>query len=160
MSDAYEQPLQSKVRLVMEAMGRSLAIYQQIELLLKLLLPHLVGPHQDAGDIFADWKSLLNSKTTLGPLVACLDKSVLSTDPKGFSHYLTEVVKNRNELVHHFYELPFSRLSNIQECDDALVYLDVRFRLALTLHQVTREIEGLSLALEKSIVEDGATDSH
>ena len=94
----------------MEAMGRAVTVYQQIELQLKALLPHLVGPQREEGDPFTEWTRLLNSKTTLGPLMARLNASVQSGDPARFEHYLSELVRHRNDLLHHFYELPFSRM--------------------------------------------------
>jgi hypothetical protein len=140
----------------MEAMGRGLTVYQQIELQLKLLLPHIVGPHQKAGDIFVTWRSLLDSKTTFGPLVALLNKSVQSNDPEGFSRHLGELVGHRNELVHHFYELPFSRMQTAEDCDAALAHLNSRLKFARAFHQAIGAMMAQFLvALETSLLEDG-----
>jgi hypothetical protein len=103
----------------MEGIGRCLVIYQRIEVCLKYLLPHVVGPQATPGDTFAKWRSLLDSKTTLGPLVERLRESVRSADPKGFDHYVSELVTQRNELIHNFCRLPFGRMSSLEECDAA-----------------------------------------
>jgi hypothetical protein len=151
-----ERPLETKVRDVMEAMGRSLRVYQQIELQLKVLLPHMVGPGREMDDSFAEWTSLLHSKTTLGQLVKRLDASVQSSDPEGFRHYLGKLVRHRNELIHHFYELPFGWIRTAQECDAALTHLNQRIQFALAFHQSMRGLLAQFLiVLADSILADG-----
>ena len=118
----------------MESIGRCLTVYQKIELQLKYLLPHVVGPNQEADDTFAQWRSLLESKTTLGPLMARLSECAQSPDPEGFSRYISDLIAHRNELVHHFYQLPFGRLNNLDQCKAALTHLDGRLQFALPLY--------------------------
>jgi hypothetical protein len=127
--------LETESKRVMERVGHCLIIYQRIEVYLKYLLPHVVSHDETPTDTFAGWRSLLDSKSTLGPLVERLRESVRSSDLKGLSHYLSELVEQRNELIHHFSRLPFARLSTREECDAALDHLSTRVRFALSLHE-------------------------
>jgi hypothetical protein len=63
-----------------------------------------------------------------------LRESVRASDPKGFEHYLGEVVEQRNELIHHFSQLPFGRMSTVEECEAALAHLSRRIEFALPLY--------------------------
>ena len=124
----------------MEAIGRCLIVYQRIELCLKYLLPHVVGPNYTPGETLAQWRSLLNSKTTLGPLVERLRESVRASDSKGIEHYFSEVVAQRNELIHHFCHLPFGRMSTVEECEAALAHMSRRIEFALPLYRALHEM--------------------
>jgi hypothetical protein len=135
-----ERTLHREIRRVMESIGRCLTVYQHIELQLKFLLPHIVGPNETTGDTFEKWKSLLDSKTTLGPLVARLSESVQSSDPEGFGRYVSELVAHRNELIHHFCQLPFGRMTSLEQCDAALAHLSGRLEFALPLYQALKEM--------------------
>jgi len=135
MPPSTERELDEEVRRVMEGIGRCLVIYQRIELCLKYLLPQVVGPDGKSPDTLSQWRSLLDSKTTLGPLVERLRESVRSNDPKNFNHYVGELVEQRNELIHHFSRLPFARLSSFEECDTALADLRRRIDFALPLYE-------------------------
>ena len=134
MAPNTERNLDAAVGRVMESVGRCLIVYQRIELSLKYLLPHVIGPNHTPGETLAQWRSLLNSKTTLGPLVERLRESVRTSDPKDFEHYLSEVVEQRNELIHHFSQLPFGRMSSTEECEAALAHLSRRIEFALPLY--------------------------
>lgn len=127
--------LDIEIRRVMEGIGRCLLMYQRIELYLKYLLPHVVGPNEMPGDTFAQWRSLLDSKSTLGPLVERLKESVRASDPKGFERYIGELVEQRNQFIHHFSRQPFARLGNLEECDAARAHLDALLQFASPLHQ-------------------------
>jgi hypothetical protein len=134
MAASIGRDLDTEIRRVMEGIGRCLLIYQRIELYLKYLLPHVVGPNETPGDTFAQWRSLLDSKSTLGPLVERLRESIRSSDPKGFDRYIGELVEQRNQFIHHFSRQPFARLSNLEECDAALAHLDALLQFASPLH--------------------------
>src|SRR5687767_4770698 len=86
--DTGGRTLDEEVRRVMESIGRCLTVYQKIELQLKYLLPHGVGTNETTGDTFAQWRSLLDSKMTFGPLAARLSACVNSTDPEAFGRYI------------------------------------------------------------------------
>lgn len=135
MAASIGRDLDTEIRRVMERIGRCLLIYQRIELCLKYLLPHAVGPNETPGDTFAQWRSLLDSKTTLGPLVERLRESVRSSDPKEFERYISDLVEQRNEFIHYFSRQPFAKLSSLEECDAAVAHLDARLQFASPLHQ-------------------------
>lgn len=134
MAQSAEPSLDAAVSRVMEAVGRCLIVYQRIELCLKYLLPHVIGPNHTPGDTLTEWRTLLNSKITLGPLVERLRESVLASDSNGFGHYVSEVIAHRNELIHHFCQLPFGRLTSIEECETALTHVLRRTEFALPLY--------------------------
>jgi hypothetical protein len=131
---ANGERLEAAVGHVMEALGRCLVVYQRIEVCLKYLLPHVIDPNHTPGETLAEWRSLLNSKRPLGPLVERLRESVQTSDPIGFEHYVGEVVAHRNELIHHFYQLPFGRMSSVEECEAALTHVLRRTEFALPLY--------------------------
>jgi hypothetical protein len=126
----------------MERIGICLLMYQRIEVSLKYLLPHVVTPKKAPTDTFAQWRSLLDSKTTLGPLVKRLREAARSADPKGLGHYLDELVKQRNDFIHHFARLPFARLGTLEDCDAALAHLSARVRFASPIHDALEEMIG------------------
>ena len=67
MSTKVELEL-ARVAKLMESIGRCIAIYQRIEVLLKVLLPHIADPAAETDvQSMPDWRSLLDSKQTLGP---------------------------------------------------------------------------------------------
>lgn len=139
----------------MESIGRCLTVYQKIELQLKYLLPHVVEPYETTDDTFAQWRSLLDSKTTFGPLAARLNECVRSTDPEAFDRYVSDLVVHRNELVHHFYQLSFGRLSSIEQCHAALAHLDGRLEFALPLYH---GLKGMLEQFVDALVEWKLTD--
>jgi hypothetical protein len=132
MAASIVRDLDTEIRRVMEGIGRCLLIYQRIELSLKYLLPHVVGPDETPSDTF-QWRRLLDSKSTLGSLAEHLRKSARSSDPKGFDAYIGELVEQRNQFIHHFSRQPFARLSNLEECDAALAHLDALLEFASPL---------------------------
>lgn len=135
MPRSATRDLETETARVMERIGHCLVLYQRIEVYLKYLLPHVVAPNETPTDTFAQWRNLLDSKSTLGPLVERLRESIRSSDPKGISHYLGELVDQRNEFVHHFSRMPFARLTTLEDCDAALAHLGARIRFALPLHE-------------------------
>ena len=129
------------LRYVFFAVGRSVFLYQQIELLLKTLLPYLKPTDGRASeDPFAEMKRLLDSRETMDPLVERLKKSSEVDHPEGFASYLEQVVKNRNDLIHSFAKLPFGDMSTTAYCREALAYLEARCRYAMPLMQLLREL--------------------
>jgi hypothetical protein len=114
----------ARVAKLMEGMGQCIAIYQRIETLLKLLLPHIADPALDT-DVqpMPHWRSLLDSKQTLGPLVKQFSERMNSDNPQGFSDYLEKLVDQRNELIHHFFNTPIGQARTDTEIEHAIVHL-------------------------------------
>jgi hypothetical protein len=69
-------------------------------------------------------RNLLASKSTIGMLLKELKDSVRAEDPEAFVKYLLTVATHRNELVHHFFQLPIGGLSDERGCREALEHLN------------------------------------
>jgi len=132
--------LETEMRRVLERVGHCLIIYQRIEISLKYLLPYTDIPNKTPTDTFAQWKSLLDSRRTLGPLIEDLREAVSASDLKGFGQYLSELVEQRNDFVHHFSRLPFGRLRTLEECDAAFAHLNSRIQFALPFHEALEDM--------------------
>ena len=108
-----QEELETLKRKVLVHVGVSLARYQKIERGLKALLPFLaVDDREPPTDPYVTMGELLESKSALGPLMEQLKEYTSSSDPEETALYLETIVHYRNELVHHFFQLPhFSFLS-------------------------------------------------
>ena len=110
-------------------LGRCLYIYQAIEQRLKFLLPHLVVPGTEShakGEGLANWRVFLDSKETLGPLMQRLKDRVTSEQHHLLDEAWTQLVAQRNEVVHHFVSQPFARIATEAELQEAMRYLHHR----------------------------------
>lgn len=124
-------------REVLVHVGVSLAHYQKIERGLKILLPFFYGDDRDlSDDPFTEMRALLESKSTMGMLMERLKGSVTSSDPEQTARYFNQVVKHRNELVHHFFQLPIGRLDDEASCRDALRHLKSRLEYAQPIREL------------------------
>ncbi len=120
-TDIWE-PTARERELLFAELGLCLYLYQSIELRLKLLLPHLVIPGADntaKGEGFKNWRVLLDSKETLGPLVKLLAERTATDKTVLLESTLRRLVDERNEVVHHFASQPFSRVSTPEEYAEA-----------------------------------------
>lgn len=136
-------------------------MYQSIEARLKLVLPHLVAPGEEAptpNEGFGNWKIFLSSKTTLGPLMQRLKERVATEDPELLHSAWTQLVTHRNEVIHHFVEQPFAQLTSEADFADALRFLRHRRAAAVPLLEVLQrlciafiEALNLSTALDESV---------
>ena len=140
-SSTKQDDYDKKLRNVFFSIGQSVYLYQNIEVLLKTLLPHL-RPKDGitSDDPFAEMNRLLTSRETLGPLMERLKEATEVDHPEGFANYLEQIVRNRNELVHTFLRLAFGNLSSTTSCDEALAYLESRRAYALPLMHLLREM--------------------
>lgn len=128
-------PEAEQLKRILSQIGRCVLLYQRIELQLKILLPHMhvVGTVQSE-DTFANWRSLLDGKHTLGALRTRLLKCVEVDDQAGFSDYLETIVDDRNQIVHHFVEQSFGKLDSLEERREAMDFLQKKQKYALGLH--------------------------
>ena len=145
-----------RVTKLMEGIGRCIFIYQRIEILLKLLLPHIADPtnnteHQSS----SNWRSLLDTKQTLGPLIKQFSEKMNSGNPKGFSEYLKKLVDQRNELVHHFFNIPSEKIRTNIDVENRIDDLRSRMQFAIPfLRALEDATQQFAAALEISILED------
>lgn len=144
----------ARVAKLMEGIGRCIAIYQRIEVLLKLLLPHIADPALDTDNQpTPHWRSLLDSKQTLGPLVKEFSERMNSDNPQGFSDYLKKLVDQRNELIHHFFNTPIGQARTNNEIEHAIVHLRSLINFAIPFLRALEEAtKQFVVALEMSIV--------
>lgn len=99
-----------------------------------MILPFAVKDGRKASDNpYSDMRDLLESKTTMGPLIEQLKKFSSSTDPEHTANYFRTVIDHRNELVHQFFHLPIGQMNNTEECREALVHLKSRMDYAQPL---------------------------
>lgn len=129
-----EDQFADRKKQVLVYVGVSLAQYQKIERGLKMILPFAVKDGRKASDNpYSDMRDLLESKTTMGPLIEQLKKFSSSTDPEHTANYFRTVIDHRNELVHQFFHLPIGQMNNTEECREALVHLKSRMDYAQPL---------------------------
>lgn len=126
------------VREVASSIGLCLLLYQDIEIALKALLPHMVFPKHknrpmEAGTAAVD---LFASKVTLGPLFKAFKQHLEVEKAKNFTAYLSAVADHRNELVHGFRLRAEGWLKTEDECRAALALLDERHRFARYLQKI------------------------
>ena len=146
----------ARIAKMMEGIGRCIATYQRIEILLKFLLPHIADPARDI-DVqpIPHWRSLLDSKQTLGPLVARFADQLNSDNPQGFANYLDKLVNQRNELVHDFFNTPIGQARTDAEVEDAIVHLRSLMNFAAPfLRALEDATKQFAAALETSIAAD------
>jgi len=124
-------------RLVYAEIGRLLLHYQHIELMLKMLLPHIKASEKLALESNTkDVGNLLDSKETMGILVEKLKSSIDASQPEKLSSYVAQVTANRNELVHKFTTLDFGSLASETKCEEAIAYLRRHHEFALPLREL------------------------
>jgi hypothetical protein len=136
--------------------GRNLLRFQQIEVGLKLILPY-IHPDGSAHGIegLLKFQELVATKT-LGMLVTEFGHSIDVT-PGNIFEQLRMNVAARNQLVHHFFELPGVTLSSSSGIRNAIDYVDAQFQEAdYFLHLVQSITVALLTVLLHTSSEDNA----
>jgi len=142
-SGANEEALDALRKEVLIHVGVSLARYQKIERGLKAVLPFLnVNGGKQQGDPFAEMHRLLASKSSMGPLMERLKERLSSSNPEQTARYLEEVIRHRNELVHHFFQRPVGRLDDERGCHEALQHIKTRLEYAQPLLELLKAAAG------------------
>ena len=147
---------QERASKLMEGIGRCIYIYQRIELLLKILLPHMVDPTTDTQhQLSPNWGSLLDSKQTLGPLIKQFSEKSNTDEPNGFEGYLRKLVDERNELVHHFFSIGSEQIRTTSDVENMIVDLRGRMNFAKPfMYALEDAAQNFAAALEVSVLED------
>ena len=110
-----------RVAKLMQGLGLCLFCYQQIEGQLKFLLPHMRKPGmRSKSSAPLNWRELIDSRVTLGPLVEELKKKTDADSPDGFKTYLQALVDQRNDLVHHLLTDPARTLHSPDQLEAAI----------------------------------------
>ena len=129
-----------RVAKLMQGLGICLHHYQQIEVHLKLLLPHLIKPGSEPHPQAAfNWRELLDSRTTLGALIETFKGKIEADDPESLSAYLTKFVAQRNDLVHHMLTDQSRPLRTAADVERAIDEIRQYMRFASPLLQALRE---------------------
>ncbi|QNN69369.1 hypothetical protein [Thermomonas carbonis] len=149
-------PTSKQHELLFAELGRCVYVFQGIEARLKMMLPHLIPPGKDAslaGEDPSNWRLYLDSKNTLGPLIQKLKEHVDSSHPELLDRDWTQIVKYRNEVMHHYVEQPFSRLDTESKFYEALNFLRHRRETAVPLLLILQDI---CIGLIDRLESDGA----
>lgn len=140
---ATPEPTADQLQHLFAELGRCLYLYQSIEYGLKVVLPHMVPP----GDALRvtegssmDWRHLLDSKTTLGPLVQLLKERIESDSNLVFEEALRQLVEHRNEIIHHFVAQPFGHCRTKSEIEEAMQFLKVRRQFAAPIFTIVQQL--------------------
>lgn len=132
MTDITE-PDPARVAKLLEGVGRCIFIYQRIEFLLKLILPHMADSTTDIADQSStSWRGLLDSKQTLGPLMKQFSDKANFDNPDGFAEYLEKLVDERNDLVHHYFTSSSKNLQSNSDVEEGIINLRARIEFART----------------------------
>jgi len=138
---ATPQPHQQMVEEVFRKIGRNILLFQNVELLLKAVLPFM-SPTADctAPVNEAEMSQVLTANRSLGTLRDPLRKALQVENIAGFGDYLNAVRHHRNELVHLFMLRTDSRLATVEECLSAIRYLDEQYRFSAPLLDLAKEL--------------------
>jgi hypothetical protein len=149
MSSRWESTSDERKALFAE-LGLCLYLYQKIEVHLKLLLPHMVHPKATTrGETSNNWRELLDSKQTLGPLIRLLVERVEAGNQAVLEQSWRTLVEERNEVVHHFAEQPFAKCDTEASYQEALAFLRLRRQHAMAMLEPLQQLAaGLSNALK------------
>ncbi len=124
-----------RVQRLLEGVGRCLWVYQRIEILLKVLLPHLLTPGEEDPDPWKlpHWRSRIDSRHTLGQLIKDFASKQSSEDSEGIERYFRTLVDQRNDLVHHFFTESPGHFKTAQDLDDAIAKIRNKIEIAKPL---------------------------
>ncbi|QQX85232.1 hypothetical protein JJQ59_04595 [Cupriavidus necator] len=151
MADEHASLVQS----VLLRLGRNILMFQQIESGLKLMLPYMHPKGSNSGDdAFASFRDKAKQQT-LGKLVESFLESV-TVDGEALARYMERMVKQRNQLVHHFYEMPGVSLLTVAGCRAAMQVLDDQHREAQPLQDL---VQVLGVSLGESLTKEKFGDN-
>jgi hypothetical protein len=128
--------------------GRNLLLFQALEVNLKLSLPYMLEPGKDRTDAEIRDRNLEMKQWTLGQLlgewVRCSE-----TSAEFWVLEPSEVVKQRNDLVHQFFCVPEIDHLSPNAFDHAVAYLDRQFEMVQEIHAV---VSALGLMMMRQIL--------
>ncbi|QUN27742.1 hypothetical protein KB879_27415 [Cupriavidus sp. KK10] len=151
MADEHAALVQS----VLLRLGRNILMFQQIESGLKLMLPYMHPKGSASGDdAFASFRDKAKQQT-LGKLVESFLESA-TADGEALARYMERMVKQRNQLVHHFHEMPGVSLLTVAGCRAAMQVLDDQHREAQPLQDL---VQVLGVSLGESMTKENTGDN-
>lgn len=135
---------------VLVRLGRNILLFQQIESGLKFMLPFMHPKGSASGDdAFARFRDKTKGQT-LGKLVENFQESIRA-DTDTLGQYLGRMVEQRNQLVHHFHEMPGVSLLTVAGCHAAIQVLDEQHRETQPLQDM---LHALGVSLGASMAKD------
>lgn len=142
------------VNSVLIRLGRNILLFQQIESGLKFMLPYMHPKGSATGDdAFVRFREKTQGQT-LGKLMESFQES-MKADTDTLAQYLERMVEQRNQLVHHFHEMPGVSLLTTAGCRAAIQVLDDQHREAQPLQDM---IHVLGVSLGASLTKAGFKD--
>lgn len=119
-------------------LGRNLLRFQVIEFQLKIMMPY-IHPDARANGIgsFKAMREELRGKP-LGVVIEKFRESVETDQPELLAAELSRVLDARNQLVHHFFQLPGVELMTPDGVRAAIRYLDEQFHSTQSLYEMVR----------------------
>ncbi|CAN0628620.1 protein of unknown function [Burkholderia multivorans] len=125
MADEHASLLNS----VLIRLGRNILLFQQIESGLKFILPYMHPKGSASGDdAFAKFRDKTHGQT-LGKLAENFQES-MRAETAILAPHLERMVEQRNQLVHHFHDMPGVSLLTVDGCRAAIQILDEQHREA------------------------------
>jgi hypothetical protein len=116
-----------------EKMGRNLLRFHLIEHTLKGLLPFMHPDGQAKGDdAYLELQKVLRNQT-LGEVKKYLKASICTDkvqDQSHFETYIDEVIRSRNNLIHHFLDVEGVNLGTNEGYRHGIQFLDEQFQFA------------------------------
>ncbi len=135
---------------VSKKIGVNILLFQQIERILKFLLPFMYAPNSDEKKDVRKYREKVKSQT-LGNLINSFIESV-DYDPDYFSEYLKKIVEERNKLVHHFGGSKGLNILNTEEgCRACIADLEAQRKEAFSFY---RDLQLYTLSLLWFLRED------
>lgn len=141
-------------RQMLGKMGQNLLLFNQIEGVLKKVLPYVHPRGTAAGDDALEAFRLELTKETLGGTAKLLVQSTKSPEPEAFRAYLKAVVEQRNALVHNFLGQPEIALTE-SGGRAAIRWLDDQHAFCAPMFQLCERLILTCLGLERKAERNG-----
>ncbi|WP_024973824.1 hypothetical protein [Ralstonia pickettii] len=134
------------VRSVVLRVGRNILMFQQVESTLKFLLPFMHPNGSARGDAaFASFRQKVKGQT-LGKLAEAFLESV-KADTDTLEQDVKRMVEQRNQLVHHFNEMPGVSLLTEAGCRTAIQVLDDQHEETVPLQTMVQGLAATALSI-------------
>lgn len=119
-------------------LGRNLLRFQEIEFSLKFMLPYIHPVARANGlDSFKAMHEDLADKP-LGAAIERFRESVETNHPEFLVEELRRVLDARNQMVHHFFQMPGVDFMTLDGVRAAIRYLDGQFQSVQSIYEVIR----------------------
>lgn len=119
-------------------LGRNMLRFQEIEFQLKFMMPYIhPGARANGIDSFKAMREDLGDRP-LGAVIEKFRESVETNQPDLLAQELSRALEARNQMVHHFFELPGVDFMTADGVRAAIRYLDEQFQSVQPLYEAVR----------------------